>query len=164
MKTPSFKGLKAASIGSSLSKQRNQPTDTSHERLLRSMLWRQGLRFRKNVRDVAGTPDIVFAKHKLAVFCDADFWQRRKWDGPLSKVDAKSECTVLDRQNRSESGSRPSNKKSANEEWVNSRETMGNGHQESTRSSCRDDSCNRCPPKQPKKLNVEAASLRLVAV
>jgi DNA mismatch endonuclease (patch repair protein) len=38
-----------------------------------------GLRFRKNVRDLPGRPDIVFRRHRVAVFCDGDFWHGRNW-------------------------------------------------------------------------------------
>jgi DNA mismatch endonuclease, patch repair protein len=53
--------------------------DTKCEMQLRSVLWRMGLRFRKNVRDLPGKPDIVFTKQRVAVFCDGDFWHGRDW-------------------------------------------------------------------------------------
>lgn len=49
------------------------------EELLRSALWRRGLRFRKHVRLLPGKPDVVFAKGRLCVFCDGDFWHGRDW-------------------------------------------------------------------------------------
>ena len=48
--------------------------DTDIERLVRSELHKRGFRFRKNVRALPGSPDIVFSKIKLAVFIDGDFW------------------------------------------------------------------------------------------
>ena len=48
--------------------------DTSLERIVRSELHRRGFRFRKHVRTLAGRPDIVFRKAKVAVFIDGDFW------------------------------------------------------------------------------------------
>ncbi len=48
--------------------------DTSIEILLRKELWRRGLRYRKNPKDVFGKPDIVFKGKKLAVFADSEFW------------------------------------------------------------------------------------------
>jgi DNA mismatch endonuclease (patch repair protein) len=77
--TPSFKGLSAASPASSRSKKMNRSADTEHECLLRSALWRQGLRYRKNVRALPGKPDIVFSAARVAVFCDGDFWHGRDW-------------------------------------------------------------------------------------
>jgi DNA mismatch endonuclease, patch repair protein len=77
--TPSFSGLQPASGVSSRIKQSNRNADTSQERLLRSALWRRGLRFRKNVRSLPGKPDIVFVKARVVVFCDGDFWHGRHW-------------------------------------------------------------------------------------
>ena len=54
-------------------------TDTKCETQLRSELWRMGLRFRKNLQDLPGKPDIVFTKQRLVVFCDGDFWHGRDW-------------------------------------------------------------------------------------
>jgi len=48
--------------------------DTGLERMVRSALHRRGLRFKKHVRDLPGQPDIVFARAKVAVFIDGDFW------------------------------------------------------------------------------------------
>lgn len=48
--------------------------DTTIEVTLRSALHRAGLRFRKNVRGILGTPDIVFHGSRLLVFVDGDFW------------------------------------------------------------------------------------------
>jgi len=84
MKTPSFTGLIPASRAASWAKRMNRSTDTVHERLLRSALWRRGLRFRKNLSELPGKPDIVFTKARVAVFCDGDFWHGRRWN-QLSK-------------------------------------------------------------------------------
>ena len=51
--------------------------DTKVEILLRKALWHKGLRYRKNVKNLPGTPDIVFTKHKIAIFVDGDFWHAR---------------------------------------------------------------------------------------
>jgi DNA mismatch endonuclease, patch repair protein len=48
--------------------------DTSSEKLVRSELHKQGYRFRKHVKGVPGTPDVVFMKKRIAVFIDGDFW------------------------------------------------------------------------------------------
>src|SRR6266852_3760749 len=79
MRVPSFAGLKPASHSASLAKRMNRSTDTIHERLLRSTLWRRGLRFRKNLKGLPGKPDIVFAGARVVVFCDGDFWHGRNW-------------------------------------------------------------------------------------
>jgi len=56
----------------------NQKTGSKPEIVLRSVLHREGLRFRKNLLLRAGSvkvrPDIVFTKRRLAVFVDGCFW------------------------------------------------------------------------------------------
>jgi DNA mismatch endonuclease (patch repair protein) len=59
--------------------------DTDLERVVRSELHKRGLRFRKHVRELTGTPDIVFPRHGLAVFIDGDFWHG--WRYPSWKHD-----------------------------------------------------------------------------
>lgn len=54
--------------------------DTDLERAVRSALHRRGFRFRKNVRGLPGSPDIVFTKAKVAVFVDGDFWHGWKFE------------------------------------------------------------------------------------
>jgi DNA mismatch endonuclease (patch repair protein) len=78
-KSPSFKDFLPASLESSKQKSKLKRKDTKCELLLRSVLWRRGFRFRKNVRSLPGAPDIVFARSKVVVFCDGDFWHGRKW-------------------------------------------------------------------------------------
>jgi DNA mismatch endonuclease, patch repair protein len=48
--------------------------DTGIELTLRSALHRAGFRFKKNVKGLLGTPDIVFRRARLLVFVDGDFW------------------------------------------------------------------------------------------
>jgi DNA mismatch endonuclease (patch repair protein) len=59
------------------SMQGNTSTETEPERLLRAALFQSGVRgYRKNVRKLPGTPDVVFNKHKLAVFVHGCYWHR----------------------------------------------------------------------------------------
>ncbi len=48
--------------------------DTKIEVKLRLALWHAGIRYRKNVKDIEGKPDIVIDKYRIAIFCDGDFW------------------------------------------------------------------------------------------
>lgn len=49
--------------------------DTRPELALRSALWSAGVRgWRCNVRLIAGTPDVVFSRWNVAVFCDGVWW------------------------------------------------------------------------------------------
>ena len=50
--------------------------DTKPEKLLRSLLHRAGLRFRKHVRDLPGKPDIVLPKHRAVVLVHGCYWHR----------------------------------------------------------------------------------------
>jgi DNA mismatch endonuclease (patch repair protein) len=79
VKAPSYKNFRPASQRASEALARNKSTDTKCERLLRSALWRMGFRFRKNVRELPGRPDIVFRGQRVAIFCDGDFWHGRDW-------------------------------------------------------------------------------------
>jgi DNA mismatch endonuclease (patch repair protein) len=86
--TPSFKGMSPASPASSRAKKMNRSANTAHECLLRSQLWKRGLRYRKNVRALPGKPDIVFSAARVAVFCDGDFWHGRDWRRLSRKLSA----------------------------------------------------------------------------
>lgn len=48
--------------------------ETKPEILVRSFLFRKGLRFRKNVKSLPGKPDIVLPKYKTIVFVNGCFW------------------------------------------------------------------------------------------
>lgn len=49
---------------------------TKPEMTVRRSLHRGGFRFRVNVRDLPGKPDIVLAKHRAAIFVHGCFWHR----------------------------------------------------------------------------------------
>lgn len=69
-----------------MSQVRNKDTDL--ESLIRSTLFRRGWRFRKHVAALPGKPDIVFSRHRVAVFVDGDFWHGYRfsqWNGKLSE-------------------------------------------------------------------------------
>jgi len=53
-------------------------TETEIERTLRSHLHRQGFRFRKNVKQLPGRPDIVLPKHRCVIFVHGCFWHHHK--------------------------------------------------------------------------------------
>lgn len=78
-KAPNFKGLEPSSEKASRMLAKVKGADTEGEKLLRSTLWRLGFRFRKNVRELSGKPDIVFQRERVVVFCDGDFWHGRNW-------------------------------------------------------------------------------------
>ena len=50
--------------------------DTRIEILVRKQLFQDGYRFRKNVRDLPGKPDIVLPKYKTVIFVHGCFWHK----------------------------------------------------------------------------------------
>jgi len=48
--------------------------DTKIEYAVFEKLRTEGIRFRRNVRDLPGKPDIAVKKYKIAVFIDSCFW------------------------------------------------------------------------------------------
>lgn len=42
--------------------------NTKPELNLKKALWNLGFRYRKNLKKLPGSPDIVYTKHKLAIF------------------------------------------------------------------------------------------------
>lgn len=58
----------------------NKSKDTKPELLLRSELWKRGLRYRKNYKKLVGKPDIVFVGKKIAIFVDGKMWHGYDWE------------------------------------------------------------------------------------
>lgn len=52
--------------------------DTTPELAVRRIAHRMGLRFRLHRRGLPGRPDLVFPKHRLAVFVHGCFWHRHQ--------------------------------------------------------------------------------------
>jgi DNA mismatch endonuclease (patch repair protein) len=50
--------------------------DTAIELYIRSALHRRGFRFRKNVSDLPGKPDVVLPKYKCVIFIHGCFWHQ----------------------------------------------------------------------------------------
>ena len=48
--------------------------NTKAEEIVRKYLFSQGLRYRKNVRELPGSPDIVLPKYKTVIFVNGCFW------------------------------------------------------------------------------------------
>lgn len=57
-----------------MSKVKNK--DTGIEIRIRSELHKKGFRFRKNVSNLPGTPDIVLPKYKTVIFVHGCFWHQ----------------------------------------------------------------------------------------
>ena len=59
--------------------------NTSLERMVRRELWRRGIRFRTNVKDLPGKPDIAIKKLKVVIFIDSCFWHGCPEHGRIPK-------------------------------------------------------------------------------
>ena len=62
----------------SLTMSRIRSKETQPEKKLRSCLHKAGYRFRKNVKEMPGTPDIVLPKYKTVIFVHGCFWHQHK--------------------------------------------------------------------------------------
>ena len=56
----------------------NRRKDTGPELLVRRHLHAQGLRFRLDVRKLPGSPDLVLARHRAAIFVHGCYWHRHQ--------------------------------------------------------------------------------------
>ena len=52
--------------------------NTWPERMLRSLLFARGFRYRLHVRNLPGSPDLVFPKHGAVIFVHGCFWHRHE--------------------------------------------------------------------------------------
>lgn len=55
--------------------------DTRPEMILRRLLWKEGIRYRKNWKVLPGKPDIAITKYKIAIFVDGEFWHGKAYNG-----------------------------------------------------------------------------------
>jgi DNA mismatch endonuclease (patch repair protein) len=65
--------------------------DTGIETSFRKALWHDGIRYRKNYKKLPGTPDIAITKHKIAIFCDGEFWHGKDWAGRKNRIKSNPE-------------------------------------------------------------------------
>ena len=57
--------------------------DTKPELIVRRYLYHRGYRYRKNVKGLPGTPDIVLRKYGVVIFIHGCFWHGHEVDGHL---------------------------------------------------------------------------------
>lgn len=60
--------------------------NTKIELILRKALWHEGIRYRKNYKELPGKPDIVITKYKIAIFCDGEFWHGKDWPEKKERI------------------------------------------------------------------------------
>ena len=68
--------------------------NTQPEIKLRKYLWNIGYRYRLNVSNLAGKPDIVISKLKLIIFIDGEFWHGYKWKEKKKKIKANRQYWI----------------------------------------------------------------------
>jgi DNA mismatch endonuclease (patch repair protein) len=68
--------------------------DTRPEKALRKLLWNAGIRYRKNVGKLPGTPDLVILKHRIAIFIDGEFWHGYNWSEKKPKIKSNQEYWI----------------------------------------------------------------------
>ena len=77
-KEPRFHGEVSEKTHKNMSRIKGK--DTSIGLKLRKALWNQGIRYRKNYKDLPGRPDIALTKYKIAIFCDGEFFHGKDWE------------------------------------------------------------------------------------
>lgn len=77
-KEPRFIGTTTEKYSKNM--QRIRGKDTKIEVVLRKALWRKGYRYRKNYKNIPGSPDIALTKYKIAIFCDGEFFHGKDWE------------------------------------------------------------------------------------
>lgn len=60
--------------------------DTKPEWIVRRYLFSRGYRYRKNVKGLPGTPDIVLRKYGIVIFIHGCFWHGHKVDGTMPQT------------------------------------------------------------------------------
>lgn len=68
--------------------------DSKIELVLRRALWSRGLRYRKNVKEIFGKPDIAFIGKRVAVFCDSEFWHGYQWDLKKNEIHTRKDFWI----------------------------------------------------------------------
>lgn len=95
-KVPRFNEANGFYTTAELSKlmSRIKSANTKPEIKLCKFLWGVGLRYRKNVKNLPGTPDIVISKYKLIIFIDGEFWHGYNWEDKKEKIKSNREYWI----------------------------------------------------------------------
>jgi len=56
------------------------------ETVLAKRLWHEGYRYRRNYKNLPGSPDIALTKYRVAVFVDGEFWHGENWEERKAKL------------------------------------------------------------------------------
>lgn len=75
-------------------------SNTKLENRVTKALWKRGLRFRKNVKNLPGKPDIAIAKYKVVIFIDSCFWHGCSQHGNQPKSNKEYWIAKLERNRK----------------------------------------------------------------
>ena len=64
------------------------------ETALAKALWHEGIRYRRNYKELPGSPDIAITKYKVAVFVDGEFWHGQDWQNRKKKLKSNREYWI----------------------------------------------------------------------
>ena len=85
-----YKDMSSRSYNMAMIRSKN----TKPEILLRKELWRRGLRYRKNCKQVYGKPDLVFLRKQIAVFIDGEFWHGYNFEETKNRLKSNKEFWI----------------------------------------------------------------------
>jgi len=69
-------------------------TATKSEVRLAKALWKLGYRYRKNNKKIFGRPDLTFAKYKIAIFVDSEFFHGKDWETEQLRIKTNREYWI----------------------------------------------------------------------
>jgi len=69
-------------------------TATKGEVRLAKALWKLGYRYRKNNKKIFGRPDLTFAKYKIAIFVDSEFFHGKDWETEQLRIKSNREYWI----------------------------------------------------------------------
>ncbi|MEN2486806.1 very short patch repair endonuclease [Flavobacterium sp. B11] len=69
-------------------------TATKGEVRLAKALWKLGYRYRKNNKKIFGRPDFTFAKYKIAIFVDSEFFHGKDWETQQLRIKSNREYWI----------------------------------------------------------------------
>jgi DNA mismatch endonuclease (patch repair protein) len=89
-------------------------TNTKIEIKVRSVLHKKGFRFRKNVNEIIGKPDIVLPKYNIVIFIDSCFWHCCPYHG---NIPTSNKSYWIPKLRRNKERAKEVNSKLKNEGW-----------------------------------------------
>ncbi|MCD5479285.1 very short patch repair endonuclease [Lactobacillus delbrueckii subsp. bulgaricus] len=69
-------------------------TEGKDEVIIRKILWKNGIHYRKNYKDLPGKPDIALTKYKVAVFIDGEFWHGYDWENYKKHIESNRDYWI----------------------------------------------------------------------